>query len=53
MLIGAPPYGSVDAQGNAIGYDADVTALVGKYLGVPVEIVEVEGYDLVGAVAAG
>lgn len=40
VLIGAPPYGSVDAQGNAIGYDADVTALVGKYLGVPVEIVQ-------------
>lgn len=40
VLIGAPPYGSVDAQGNAIGYDADVTALVGKYLGVPVEVVQ-------------
>lgn len=40
VLVGAPPYGSVDSQGNAIGYDADVTELVGKYLGVPVEIVQ-------------
>jgi len=40
VLIGAPPYGSVDAQGNAIGYDMDVTNLVGKYLGVPIEVVQ-------------
>jgi polar amino acid transport system substrate-binding protein len=40
VLIGAPPYGSVDAQGNAVGYDADVAAVVGKYLGVPVEVVQ-------------
>lgn len=40
VLIGAPPYGSVDAQGTAVGYDADVTALVGKYLGLPVEVVQ-------------
>jgi polar amino acid transport system substrate-binding protein len=39
VLIGAPPYGSVDATGNPIGYDADVTALVGKYLGVALEMV--------------
>ena len=40
VLIGAPPFGSVDAQGNAIGYDAEVTALIGKYLNVPVEMVQ-------------
>ena len=34
VLIGAPPYGSVDSTGNAIGYDADVAALVGKYIGL-------------------
>jgi polar amino acid transport system substrate-binding protein len=39
VLVGAPPYGSVDAQGNPIGYDADVIALIGKYMGVPVEMV--------------
>src|SRR3546814_12255393 len=38
VLIGAPPYGSIDAQGNAVGYDADVAALVGEYLGAPVEL---------------
>jgi polar amino acid transport system substrate-binding protein len=40
VLIGAPPYGSVDSQGNAIGYDMDVTNLVAKYLGVPVEVTQ-------------
>lgn len=40
VLIGAPPYGSVDSTGNAIGYDADVAALVGKYIGLPVEVVQ-------------
>ena len=40
VLIGAPPYGSVDSTGNAIGYDADVAQLVGKYIGLPVEVVQ-------------
>lgn len=40
VLVGAPPFGSVDAMGNAVGYDADVAALVGKYMGVPVEMVQ-------------
>src|SRR2546427_7043122 len=53
VLIGAPPYGSVDAQGNAIGYDADVTALVGKYLGVPVEIVQLTPPARIPALEAG
>lgn len=53
VLIGAPPYGSVDAQGNAIGYDADVTALVGKYLGVPVEIVQLTPPSRIPALEAG
>lgn len=53
VLIGAPPYGSVDAQGNAVGYDADVTALVGKYLGVPVEIVQLTPPARIPALEAG
>lgn len=53
VLIGAPPYGSVDAQGNAIGYDADVTALVGKYLGVPVEVVQLTPPARIPALEAG
>lgn len=40
VLVGAPPYGSVDTMGNAIGYDADVAMLVGKHLDIPVELVQ-------------
>jgi polar amino acid transport system substrate-binding protein len=53
VLIGAPPYGSVDAQGNAIGYDADVAQLVGKYLGVPVEVVQLTPPSRIPALEAG
>ncbi len=53
VLVGAPPYGSVDAQGTAIGYDADVTALLGKYLGVPVEVVQVTPPARIPALEAG
>jgi polar amino acid transport system substrate-binding protein len=53
VLIGAPPYGSVDAQGNAIGYDMDVTNLVSKYLGVPVEVVQLTPPARIPALEAG
>ena len=53
VLIGAPPYGSVDAQGNAIGYDADVAQLVGKYLGVPVEMTHLTPPARIPALEAG
>lgn len=53
VLIGAPPYGSVDAQGNAVGYDADVTTLIGKYLGVPVEVVQLPPPARIPALEAG
>lgn len=39
VLVGAPPYGSIDSTGNPVGYDADVANLIGKYLGVKTEIV--------------
>jgi polar amino acid transport system substrate-binding protein len=39
VLVGAPPYGSIDATGNPVGYDADVATLVGKYLGAKTELV--------------
>ncbi|MFP5406401.1 MAG: transporter substrate-binding domain-containing protein [Gammaproteobacteria bacterium] len=35
---GAPPFSAVDPRGNPIGYDVDVAQLIGKYLGVPVEV---------------
>ena len=53
VLVGAPPYGSVDTQGVAVGYDADVTALVGKYLGVPVEVVQLTPPARIPALEAG
>lgn len=36
---GAPPFSIADAKGNTVGYDVDTANLLGKYLGVPVEIV--------------
>jgi polar amino acid transport system substrate-binding protein len=53
VLIGAPPYGSVDSQGNAIGYDMDVTNLVSKYMGVPVEVVQLTPPARIPALEAG
>lgn len=37
VLVGAPPFGSVDATGTPVGYDEDTAVLIGKYLGVTVE----------------
>lgn len=53
VLIGAPPYGSVDSQGNAIGYDMDVANLVAKYLGVPIEVVQLTPPARIPALEAG
>lgn len=39
VVSGTPPFGSIDAKGTPIGYDVDVANLIGKYLGLPVEIV--------------
>ncbi|MEI7835826.1 MAG: transporter substrate-binding domain-containing protein, partial [Planctomycetota bacterium] len=38
VVTGAPPFGMVDPQGNAVGYDIDMANLLAKYLGVPAEI---------------
>lgn len=43
VLIDLPPFGVVDAKGEPDGYDPDVAKLMGKYLGVPVELVPVTG----------
>src|SRR4029077_234626 len=37
-VTGAPPFGTIDEKGNPAGYDIDVANLIGKYLGVQVEI---------------
>jgi polar amino acid transport system substrate-binding protein len=53
VLTGAPPYGMIDVTGKAIGYDADVAALVGKYLNLPVEIVALSPPSRIPALEAG
>jgi polar amino acid transport system substrate-binding protein len=53
VLTGAPPYGMIDVTGKAIGYDADVAALVGKYLNLPVEIVALTPPSRIPALEAG
>lgn len=39
VISGLPPFGSIDAKGTPVGYDIDVANLVGKYMGLPVEVV--------------
>lgn len=53
VLIGAPPYGMVDARGNPIGYDADVANAIGKYMGVKVEMVGLTPPSRIPALEAG
>lgn len=43
MLVDFPPFGILNNKNLADGYDADVAKLLGKELGVPVEIVPVTG----------
>lgn len=38
VLTGSPPMGMVDGTGTPIGFDVDTATLIGKYLGVPVEL---------------
>jgi len=43
MLVDFPPFGITTADGKPDGYDADVAKLMGKHMGVEVEIVPVTG----------
>jgi polar amino acid transport system substrate-binding protein len=43
MLVDFPPYGTTDAKNQPDGYDADVAKLLGKDLGVKVNIMVVTG----------
>ena len=49
VLTGAPPYDSVDKNGNIVGYHVDVAHLIGKELGVEVDIVPVNNSSRVAA----
>lgn len=53
VVSGVPPFGMADAQGNPVGYDVDVANLVGKYLGVPVEIVALTPPSRIPALESG
>ncbi len=43
VLIDVPPYGTVNANQEPDGYDADVAKLMGKYLGVKINLIPVTG----------
>jgi polar amino acid transport system substrate-binding protein len=43
VLTDLPPFGVVGSNGEPDGYDPDVAKLMGKYMGVPVELVPVTG----------
>jgi polar amino acid transport system substrate-binding protein len=43
VLIDVPPYGTLDDKQQPAGFDADVANLLGKYMGVKVNLVPVTG----------
>ena len=43
VLVDLPPYGSLDANQKPAGFDIDVANLLGKYLGVKVDLVQLSG----------
>jgi polar amino acid transport system substrate-binding protein len=53
VVSGTPPFGSANAQGEPIGYDVDVANLIGRYLGLPVEIVPLVPPARIPALEAG
>jgi polar amino acid transport system substrate-binding protein len=53
VLIDVPPYGTVDEKQEPAGFDADVAALMGKYLGVKVNLVPVTGPNRIPFLVSG
>ena len=53
VLVGAPPYGSIDAEGKPVGYDEDVAVLIAKYMGVPIEMVPLTPPSRIPALESG
>lgn len=43
MLVDIPPFGSMGSDQKPVGFDADVAALMAKYMGVELELVPVTG----------
>jgi polar amino acid transport system substrate-binding protein len=52
-LAGNPPYSSVDAHGQWVGYDIDIANAIAKDLGVKVEFLEVTLAGRIAALQAG
>ena len=52
MAADYPPYESYDAQGNVVGLDADIAAMIAEELGVELEIVPMEFDTIISAVTA-
>jgi polar amino acid transport system substrate-binding protein len=48
-----PPWGFVNSSGKQEGFDADISALFGKELGVPIEFVPLEVANRIPALTAG
>ncbi|NOG68790.1 transporter substrate-binding domain-containing protein [Roseicella sp. DB1501] len=53
VVTGAPPFGMVDPQGNAVGYDIDLANRLAFYLGVPAEISSLTPPSRIPALEAG
>ncbi len=53
VLVGAPPYGSIDAEGKPVGYDEDVAILIAKYLNLPIEMVPLTPPSRIPALESG
>lgn len=53
VVTGAPPFGMVDPQGNAVGYDIDVSNALARYLGVPADISSLTPPSRIPALEAG
>lgn len=53
VLVGAPPFGTIDMQGKVVGYDADVAALAARYLSLPLEVVPLTAPARVPALETG
>ncbi|MBM6595101.1 transporter substrate-binding domain-containing protein [Microvirga pudoricolor] len=53
VMTGIPPYDTVDTSGKTIGYNVDLANLIGKYLGVEVEIVPVNNSSRIAALESG
>ncbi|MDO4489348.1 MAG: transporter substrate-binding domain-containing protein [Eubacteriales bacterium] len=52
MAADYPPYESYDANGNVVGFDADMAKKIADYMGVELEIVPMDFDTIITAVAA-